>query len=99
MQRSRSLSPANSAELGSKRRGRAEQRIQDLEELLQLKVTSAHRLTENTHYPSISSPLSNYKYPNPHYRLAGCPLFSAAHSVVLSFLSQASVSIFHASGC
>ena len=40
VQRSRSLSPASSADLDSGRRGRAEHRVQDLEELLQLKVTS-----------------------------------------------------------
>ncbi|XP_074520132.1 centlein isoform X2 [Halichoeres trimaculatus] len=44
VQRSRSLSPASSAELGSKRRGRAEQRIQDLEELLQLKMQENEEL-------------------------------------------------------
>lgn len=40
MQRSRSLSPASSAELNSGRKKEAAQRIQDLEELLQLKVTA-----------------------------------------------------------
>lgn len=40
MQRSRSLSPASSAELDSGRKKEAVQRIQDLEELLQLKVTA-----------------------------------------------------------
>lgn len=40
VQRSRSLSPASSVELGGRRRRGAEQRIQDLEELLQLKVTT-----------------------------------------------------------
>lgn len=40
MQRSRSLSPASSLELGNGgRKSGAEERIQDLEELLQLKVT------------------------------------------------------------
>nr|XP_020484275.1 centlein isoform X2 [Labrus bergylta] len=38
VQRSRSLSPASSVELGCRRKGGAEQRIQDLEELLQLKM-------------------------------------------------------------
>lgn len=38
--RSRSLSPASGVELGSGKRRKAEQRIEDLEELLQLKVTS-----------------------------------------------------------
>ncbi|XP_030291520.1 centlein [Sparus aurata] len=37
VQRSRSLSPANSVELGSRRGRGAEQKIQDLEEMLQLK--------------------------------------------------------------
>ncbi|XP_070684053.1 centlein [Pempheris klunzingeri] len=38
VQRSRSLSPASSVEMGNGRRRGAEQRIQDLEELLQLKM-------------------------------------------------------------
>lgn len=38
--RSRSLSPASSVDLGSGKTREAEQRIRDLEELLQLKVTS-----------------------------------------------------------
>lgn len=40
VRRARSLSPAGVVELGSGRGRRAEQRIQDLEELLQLKVGS-----------------------------------------------------------
>ncbi|CAJ1052415.1 centlein [Xyrichtys novacula] len=44
VQRSRSLSPASSAELGSRKRGGAEQRIQDLEELLQLKMQENEEL-------------------------------------------------------
>ncbi|KAK2817158.1 hypothetical protein Q5P01_025349 [Channa striata] len=45
VQRSRSLSPARSVELGSGRRRKgAEQRIQDLEELLQLKVEENEEL-------------------------------------------------------
>uniref|UniRef100_H3D0D5 Centlein, centrosomal protein n=1 Tax=Tetraodon nigroviridis TaxID=99883 RepID=H3D0D5_TETNG len=42
--RSRSLSPANSVELGSGKRREAEQRIQDLEELLQLKIEENEEL-------------------------------------------------------
>ncbi|KAF3852534.1 hypothetical protein F7725_005889 [Dissostichus mawsoni] len=41
---SRSLSPANSVELGSGRRRGVEQRIQDLEELLQLKIEENEEL-------------------------------------------------------
>ncbi|XP_035493417.2 centlein isoform X1 [Scophthalmus maximus] len=44
VQRSRSLSPASSVELGSGRRRGAEQRIQDLEELLQLKMEENEEL-------------------------------------------------------
>ncbi|XP_019956912.2 centlein isoform X1 [Paralichthys olivaceus] len=44
VQRSRSLSPASSVDLVSGRRGRAEQRIQDLEELLQLKMEENEEL-------------------------------------------------------
>ncbi|XP_041640353.1 centlein [Cheilinus undulatus] len=44
VQRSRSLSPASSVELGSRSRGGAEQRIQDLEELLQLKMQENEEL-------------------------------------------------------
>ncbi|XP_049427351.1 centlein [Epinephelus fuscoguttatus] len=44
VQRSRSLSPASSAESGSERRRGAEQRIKDLEELLQLKVEENEEL-------------------------------------------------------
>ncbi|XP_029285765.1 centlein [Cottoperca gobio] len=44
VQRSRSLSPAGSVELGSGRRRGAEQRIQDLEELLQLKMEENEEL-------------------------------------------------------
>lgn len=40
VRRARSLSPDGGVELGSGRGKRAEQRIQDLEELLQLKVSS-----------------------------------------------------------
>ncbi|XP_032391192.1 centlein [Etheostoma spectabile] len=44
VQRSRSLSPASTVELGSGRRRGAEQRIQDLEELLQLKIEENEEL-------------------------------------------------------
>uniref|UniRef100_A0A4W6CBW3 Centlein, centrosomal protein n=1 Tax=Lates calcarifer TaxID=8187 RepID=A0A4W6CBW3_LATCA len=44
VQRSRSLSPASSVELGGRRRRGAEQRIQDLEELLQLKMEENEEL-------------------------------------------------------
>uniref|UniRef100_A0A3Q3IAM9 Centlein, centrosomal protein n=1 Tax=Monopterus albus TaxID=43700 RepID=A0A3Q3IAM9_MONAL len=44
VQRSRSLSPASSVELGSGRRRRADQRIQDLEELLHLKMEENEEL-------------------------------------------------------
>ncbi|XP_041839801.1 centlein isoform X2 [Melanotaenia boesemani] len=44
VQRSRSLSPASSVKLGSRRRKGAEQRIQDLEELLQLKIEENEEL-------------------------------------------------------
>ncbi|XP_060950310.1 centlein [Limanda limanda] len=44
VQRSRSLSPASSADLESGRRGRAEHRVQDLEELLQLKMEENEEL-------------------------------------------------------
>ncbi|CAK6958571.1 centlein [Scomber scombrus] len=44
VQRSRSLSPASSVELGCGRRKGAEQRIQDLEELLQLKMEENEEL-------------------------------------------------------
>nr|XP_046272471.1 centlein [Scatophagus argus] len=44
VQRSRSLSPASSVEVGSGRGRRAEQRIQDLEELLQLKMEENEEL-------------------------------------------------------
>ncbi|XP_056228861.1 centlein [Seriola aureovittata] len=44
VQRSRSLSPASSVELDSGRRGRAQQRMQDLEELLQLKMEENEEL-------------------------------------------------------
>ncbi|XP_059196302.1 centlein [Centropristis striata] len=44
VQRSRSLSPASSVELGSGRRREAEQRIEDLEELLQLKIEENEEL-------------------------------------------------------
>ncbi|KAM7010278.1 centlein [Tautogolabrus adspersus] len=44
VQRSRSLSPASSVELGCRRKRGAEQRIQDLEELLQLKMQENEEL-------------------------------------------------------
>ncbi|XP_022625830.1 centlein [Seriola dumerili] len=44
VQRSRSLSPASSVELDSGRRRRAQQRMQDLEELLQLKMEENEEL-------------------------------------------------------
>ncbi|XP_070780876.1 centlein [Enoplosus armatus] len=44
VQRSRSLSPASSVELGSGRKRGAEQRIQDIEELLQLKMEENEEL-------------------------------------------------------
>ncbi|XP_037619857.1 centlein [Sebastes umbrosus] len=44
VQRSRSLSPASSVGLGSGRRGGAEKKIQDLEELLQLKMAENEEL-------------------------------------------------------
>ncbi|XP_038134514.1 centlein [Cyprinodon tularosa] len=65
VQRSRSLSPASSVGLGSGRRIEAEQRIQDLEELLQLKTEENEELRKahdqrrerlcliQTHYRSI----------------------------------------------
>ncbi|XP_061573736.1 centlein isoform X2 [Cololabis saira] len=63
VQRSRSLSPASSVDLGSGRRKNAEQRIKDLEELLQLKTEENGELTKahNKHRERVRLIQTNYK--------------------------------------
>lgn len=101
VQRSRSLSPASTVELASGRRRRAEQRIQDLEGLLQLKVTS-----KRTKMHIISSPFliyMNQSIPNVSlwFIITVCPLFCAA-PIILSVFSVLiyCLNVFpHTSGC
>uniref|UniRef100_A0A8C6NLQ9 Centlein n=1 Tax=Nothobranchius furzeri TaxID=105023 RepID=A0A8C6NLQ9_NOTFU len=63
VQRSRSLSPASSVRAGGGRRAPAEQRVQDLEELLQLKIEENQELRKahNKRHERLVLIQSNYK--------------------------------------